>query len=433
MTEYIVMNIIRVVLGFSCVLVLLGKVFGYERRKSIVPFAVFATFLAALLTVAEIFAKTPEDAYNYGDDIFTPFVLFIPYFLFKPKKKRTFFLFSFAFSGVSEYFWYMIYSVFTALDEGITQYSGINLVIYCVLYSLILISSFVLKATRKKREHSYILEEINPWLYLCLFVVQFSAYYELQEGAADDRAFVAIMKLISIGLLIGSIIYVVSLYMRISAKNEENEMLLEAELRRYEDTIIKNEEIRRFRHDYINNLLSLGALIGNEKNKEASEYIKDLTNRLENTKINFNTGNYLADAIISDKAKRAESDGNKIEFYGYFPCAGIKNSDVCTILSNLLDNAIEACAPYPPCTIKVTSEIKRGGTVITVSNPVKNRVEIKYNTIKTSKADGSNHGYGIGNVRSVAKKYAGELRLTCEDGVFTAEVLWLMENEGKKE
>ena len=263
--------------------------------------------------------------------------------------------------------------------------------------------------------------------------MQFSAYYELQEGAADDRAFVAIMKLISIGLLIGSIIYVVSLYMRISAKNEENEMLLEAELRRYEDTIIKNEEIRRFRHDYINNLLSLGALIGNEKNKEASEYIKDLTNRLENTKINFNTGNYLADAIISDKAKRAESDGNKIEFYGYFPCAGIKNSDVCTILSNLLDNAIEACATYPPCTIKVTSEIKRGGTVITVSNPVKNRVEIKYNTIKTSKADGSNHGYGIGNVRSVAKKYAGELRLTCEDGVFTAEVLLLMENEGKKE
>ena len=85
MTEYIVMNIIRVVLGFSCVLVLLGKVFGYERRKSIVPFAVFATFLAALLTVAEIFAKTPEDAYNYGDDIFTPFVLFIPYFLFKSK------------------------------------------------------------------------------------------------------------------------------------------------------------------------------------------------------------------------------------------------------------------------------------------------------------------------------------------------------------
>lgn len=428
MIVYSLLNSVRALLGFSAIILLLRFVFGYEFRKNKTPFIISSSLITACLLILEFLADSPENAFYIADDVFTPSALFISYFAFKPQKKRTFFMFSLAFYGVSEYLWFLLFSVLRSVWVGASEHSLLSLVIYCILYSSLAAVSIIAAAFKKSKAQSLLLEKINPLIYICLFLVQFSAYYELESSVADTPNYPvisAVLKLLSVGIAVGSIVYVVSLYIKISAKQLESEKLLQSELRRYEETVKKNQEIRKFRHDCINNLVSVSALLDKGELAQAGEYIKELTNRLESTKISYNTGNYLADAVISDKAAAAEESGVKIEFYGQFPAQGIDNIDICTVLSNLLDNAVAACRPLAPCSVKVKSQIKKDGVIITISNPVKEKAEIKNNTVKTTKNDKENHGLGIGNVKAVAKKYDGNVILSCEDKQFTAQVLLL--------
>ena len=172
----------------------------------------------------------------------------------------------------------------------------------------------------------------------------------------------------------------------------------------------------------MNNLNGIRHLIEGNDIDGAIRFIDEKAGETEKAKIKYATGNYLADAIISEKAKAAEALGISIDFKGIIPPRGIKNSDLCTILSNTIDNAVRACEGIAPCTIRIESSDKREGVIITVSNPVKEKVVIKNNSIKTTKSDKENHGLGIGNVKKTAEKYSGSVTLSCTDSEFSIEI-----------
>ena len=117
-----------------------------------------------------------------------------------------------------------------------------------------------------------------------------------------------------------------------------------------------------------------------------------------------------------------------ITFDGSLPSKGISNNDLCTVLANALDNAVYNSSDKA-VPVSIVSREQNNGVIITISNSVDKPVEIKNNRIKTSKKDKTNHGFGIDNIKNVAKEYNGFVNLTCENKLFIIEIGLMFKGE----
>jgi len=123
-------------------------------------------------------------------------------------------------------------------------------------------------------------------------------------------------------------------------------------------------------------------------------------------------------------------DDIEIVFNGTIPTF-INNTDLCIILSNALDNAIEACRAYKgDRKITVFGGYRHGYFILTVKNPTVNRIADDSALPATTKADKLQHGFGLVNINAVVEKYDGAMRTECKDGQF---VLSLTFNSGISE
>ena len=198
---------------------------------------------------------------------------------------------------------------------------------------------------------------------------------------------------------------------------EHVEKLTEA----YAEIDEKNVQLRRFRHDIKNLMMALKAMIEQKKNDQALEYIGKVWDDFQKTGREFDTGNFVADALLSVKANSAEKIGAKLTFEGFIPSTQVNDVDMVVLLTNLIDNAIEACSKQEGSKeIIVESTLSKYMWVLTVKNPIAVEVDIVDNRIGTSKENKDIHGYGILNVERVAEKYGGMLKLKCEEKEFIA-------------
>lgn len=187
----------------------------------------------------------------------------------------------------------------------------------------------------------------------------------------------------------------------------------------YSELDVKEKKIRSLRHDTVDHLNAIRTLIEDGRTDAAMEYIDRMSGETFKSTLRVNTGNYIADSIIATKASKAESDGTDIDFSGHIPSEGIENSDLVILLSNILDNAIEACEKIQgKKKISVISETKGSLWILTVKNPVLENVNVT--DLETTKPDKFIHGFGIENMRNVTGRYGGTVSFYSEDGMFAA-------------
>ena len=202
------------------------------------------------------------------------------------------------------------------------------------------------------------------------------------------------------------------------ALNKFLENQVELQLRHYEKLEKINIKIRRFRHDYTNHMNCLGAMLKAERYAEAADYIGSIAGRFPSGEFLFKTGNYIADAILTDKQETSEKDNIKIIFDGCITDK-INNTDLCIILSNALDNAIEACEKINgEKEISVYGNFQQGYFVLIIKNPSENILAINNASPVTSKDDKVYHGFGLSNIRFVVDKYNGTMRISSENNFF---------------
>ncbi|MCM1055845.1 MAG: GHKL domain-containing protein [Bacteroides sp.] len=238
------------------------------------------------------------------------------------------------------------------------------------------------------------------------------------KQSALDLLTVALFLLV-FGIIISLIFNVVSKE-RFSNTSAILEKQVEAQLRHYEKTEQAENELRRFRHDYTNHMQSLLSLIKMGEYTEAENYILKLRTAVHKTESLFSTGNKLADAILTDKSETLKENVT-IDYHGVVP-ATVKNTDLCVILSNSLDNAIEACSKCDfACVISVTASVMQGYFVMTVKNPTVCS-DCFTDIPPTAKPDKSEHGIGLINIRDTALKNAGSLSVRCEKNMFELSV-----------
>ena len=198
------------------------------------------------------------------------------------------------------------------------------------------------------------------------------------------------------------------------------EKQVEQQVEHYKKINKLTDDLREFRHDYKNHMICLQSLLNNKQYDEALSYVKSITNQeiLDSNK--FFSGNQIADAILTDKNELAQKNNCKIIFDGSVSDE-ISVSNLCTILSNALDNSIEACSKIDSDETQiidvkcVASELIQ---IIRISNP-----NLDNNAVtETSKADRKNHRFGLSNIRRPVQRMDGQMIISSQYPTFVLEI-----------
>ncbi len=169
-------------------------------------------------------------------------------------------------------------------------------------------------------------------------------------------------------------------------------------------------------------LNSIGTHIG----EGITKYIENIQSAMENMSIVIHTGNSIVDSIVNEKLEIAQSKEIEMKIdVAVQEDIGIPAMDLCVMVANSLDNAIEACDKMQPGSKKVVSiygRYQHGYLSFIISNTVGKNVYISNNTIITDKVDKLNHGYGLQNIKNSVKRNHGKFKIECQDDVFTVYI-----------
>ena len=173
------------------------------------------------------------------------------------------------------------------------------------------------------------------------------------------------------------------------------------------------EDTRRFHHDISNHFSIVEAFLEGHKTNEASQYLQELIQKEEKKSVLYSTsGNIVVDSIINYKLRSVIPTELPIEIV-----------DLSTILTNLLDNAVQALQKTDgKRELKIAMTYRKGMLFIAVKNTYPGKVHYENGEIVTTKEDTESHGYGLKNVESAAEKYDGICQLHHNDVYFDAEV-----------
>lgn len=265
---------------------------------------------------------------------------------------------------------------------------------------------------------------IQPVATVFVTLVILKCTYELDSIPAILFSSVAVL-MIAANIITLFLIYRQKDYIESKARlNFANEQIRN-QLIHYEELYRYQSELRTFRHDIKNKLLSIGGLINDAQYSSAIEAIKGEVVFLDETNNSIiNSGNPSVDAVLQSKLSLAESKGIKIDYF-------VKLTDIITVdllefgvlIGNALDNAIEATEALPDKDRKTITArlITHGGRIaFSVENPVAQAVDTK--NMPTVKDDKINHGYGIKSIKAIAEKYEGLVFVSCENGSFTLSI-----------
>lgn len=179
---------------------------------------------------------------------------------------------------------------------------------------------------------------------------------------------------------------------------------------------------RKLTHDFKNQLFTLQGLLTQEGTQAAVEYLNRLIQIKPAHSLPFTTNRSVADVILTQKYTVAKEKHINISYnLDDLSALPIPDDALVVLLSNLMDNAIEACE-------KITDESKReiclrAGTettniVFSIENTVAEPVKFRNNYIITTKQNRLKHGFGLQNIISIITTYQGSYVMDCSDGRF---------------
>lgn len=182
---------------------------------------------------------------------------------------------------------------------------------------------------------------------------------------------------------------------------------------------------RKMTHDYRAQLATLSGLLEQGNLEEAKAFLSEMKSRQSERILLINTHNAAIDAVLNQKGYAGRRQGIDMRFrVNDLSALKLPRVDVTIVLTNLLDNAMEACVQMPETERWVSVQILYGQGLLSISiiNPTR-PVQITGGQIATTKSDPLLHGFGLSNVEDILDKYHAEYTFSFEDGrfIFTAD------------
>lgn len=276
---------------------------------------------------------------------------------------------------------------------------------------------------------------IVVWILLCFI---WNHYHFLKE----ERIFSTIVILLYLGILflgvyydgfiaggIAALIFVLLEYLlqRIMKREEDKTIIYQNKLMKQQMDEIENiyMTMRGWRHDYHNHLQSLKGYLSLNKVEQMKNYLNELETDLDSIDTLYHSGNLQLDSILNAKLAIAEKGQIRIHCDASIPPQlHVSDLDLCVILGNLLDNAIESCRKIKNPDerfIRVYIGILKKQLYISITNATSETVKQRTDHYFTTKR--GDHGHGLKRVDQVVKKYDGYLNRQNEPGVFATEII----------
>lgn len=237
--------------------------------------------------------------------------------------------------------------------------------------------------------------------------------------AMNTQVYVTIGMLVILFFLLESTLREYQMGYESNARDFQNRLMQQ----QYEEIRSVYLNLRGWRHDYHNHIQVLKAFFDRKQIEEARNYLNEIETELERVDSFVRSGNLMADAILNSKITHAANKGIQVtcdaslseEIF-------ISDMDLCIILGNILDNAIEACEKIPmeDRFLRIYMAIIKEQFYISVQNSAPEILNFEErNYISTKRG---NHGLGMKRVAAVVEKREGFLNLNNEPGIFGTEI-----------
>lgn len=184
-------------------------------------------------------------------------------------------------------------------------------------------------------------------------------------------------------------------------------------------------QMRGWRHDYRSHIQVMKAHAAQGNWQAVAAYLDQLETDLAAVDTVVKTGNPMADAILNSKISLARSKHIQVRADASVPVAlDISALDLCVILGNLFDNAIEASLPLPEEQRLIRVYIDRKGEQLYISFTnftASGKREKREGRFRSTKGEG--HGFGLVRMDAIIERLGGYLTRNSEEGAFTTEIL----------
>ena len=249
-------------------------------------------------------------------------------------------------------------------------------------------------------------------------------YDVLMEGRIRIIGLIVLAAFMVILQLLVDIVYRLVEHLAENARLRQENGMLSMEERRYDQLKDYMDRTRAMRHDFRQHLRVIDALAQSDQYDELVSYVSELAGEAGNSATKM-YANRAVDAVYSYYDRMAQQQDTRIEWQLDVPGrVFVKESDLCAVLGNLVENALQAVANLPEerRVVRVTARLMSEGMLgIVVRNPYEGTVRLGKNGLPRERK--RNHGIGLPSVQAIVNRYDGSFDLNTKGGEFVVSIL----------
>ncbi len=207
----------------------------------------------------------------------------------------------------------------------------------------------------------------------------------------------------------------------------QKSQILSMQLKQYESMRAKMEETRIARHDLRQHLRLMTAYLENNDIESLTNYIKSYGESMPDESEQKFCDNTVVNTLVRYYSVKAQEHQIQFDVHLCIPeIINILEPDLCVLLGNLLENALDECMRHPQesCCIKLAGRLRGTRTlIITVDNSPALKPSVSDHILLSSKPSRSGAGIGTSSIRNIAERYHGEAKFEWRQRVFYASVI----------
>ena len=266
---------------------------------------------------------------------------------------------------------------------------------------------------------------------VCASTLAISLLYFFQRSNLNVYGHVVSLAAFISVLVISMVAYYLS-YSTSSHQEREKQLVIENySMQSYRDMLRLNqqniEDMRRIRHDMKNHFSCVGALLEQGDYDKAAAYFDKLKQSTAQALSSIDCGNACLNAVLNLESRKARAYGVTMDCRVMAaPELPIEDDALCALLTNLIDNAIEAIQRQKLAdgVVNVGINQRDGQLYISVRNTVAADIDKEVLlSLKTTKQDQQLHGYGHKIVTDIVEHYGGMLNRSVQDGQYTVDIV----------
>lgn len=266
----------------------------------------------------------------------------------------------------------------------------------------------------------FLLFVFNSFIIIASFMID-----SFENNTIDAMLMVIVLSIILSNIAIFSLMHELEHEQKVQKEHELLLQQMELETKNVENLSREYALQRKLTHDFNNHILAIQSLLECENTSKAKEYIEEIAEGQIRTNLLVHSNHSIIDALLTQKYREAKKHNIFIQILvDDLSDVCMKNADLVVLLSNLLDNAIEACKQVADKKIIKYSFLKDGdGYILTIHNTTKHEDVEVLGVLETTKKDTFMHGYGLHNIKAMIEQYQYQSTISCKDGWFLVTIL----------